>query len=168
MDVETKQEPMLTEEQHQILPGTIKQRVNADIALKRILLSIIGNAERNFQDGLLYDSTIKALHNLWNKMDYVHHGILQQRDFENARGVDPIWTEILQACDFNCDGNITPAEFVAGFVMAALDKELSVSIPALISSKVTGLRVMTNVVDMLNGQVMDEIFVVYHKMGWRA
>mmetsp|Transcript_8743 Transcript_8743/g.13473 ORF Transcript_8743/g.13473 Transcript_8743/m.13473 type:complete len:159 (-) Transcript_8743:2308-2784(-) len=144
----------------------IKQRVNDDIGVKRVLFSVVGTTQRDFKDGLLYDSTIAALHALWYKMDYVHQGVLHQNDFQSARGVDPIWIEILDACDFDNDGNVTPAEFVAGFVMAALDKELSIpakSAPAM----TTGLQVMTNVVAILNAQIMEEIDVVKLKMGWR-
>ena len=145
----------------------IKQRVESDVALKHILLSIVGTTPQNFRDGLLYDSTIESLRDLWSRLDYVHQGVLQQKDFESARGVDPIWVEILDACDFDCDGNITPLEFVAGFVMAALDKEISVSITALVNNKVTGLRIMMGVVAMINEQIMEEIRVVMRKMQWR-
>ena len=66
----------------------IKQRVESDVALKHILLSMVGTPPQDFRDGLLYDSTIESLRDLWSRLDYVHQGVLHQRDFESARGVE--------------------------------------------------------------------------------
>lgn len=140
-----------------------------DETSKRILLSLVGTVSRSFRDGLLYDATISAMGILWKRLDYVHDGVLQEKDFVSARGVDPIWEALLESCDLDGDGNISQTEFCAGFVMAALNKPMALNgqtFPA--KSSITGMEVMKNLTKVLNDQVMDEVAVVNKKMGYTA
>jgi len=147
-------------------PGKkLKQRFNTDPSLKLILSSLVGTEERTFSDGLLFPATLAALHTLWWRLDYVHNGVLRKEDFHLVRGIDVIWNDLLDACDTNGDGHISPPEFVAGFVLAALDKEMAVNISP--ADRVTGLQVMRSVAVMLNEHIVEEIEIVKRKMGWQ-
>mmetsp|Transcript_18573 Transcript_18573/g.27222 ORF Transcript_18573/g.27222 Transcript_18573/m.27222 type:complete len:148 (-) Transcript_18573:321-764(-) len=133
----------------------VKQRIESDDSLNSILRACLP---------LLFEQTSVALNNLWSRLDWVHDGVLRQKDFQSVRGIDRIWEDLLDACDVDGDGSIGPAEFVAGFVLAALDKEMLVRINNL--KNVTGLEVMKSVAIMINEHIMEEIEIVKTKMGW--
>jgi len=138
-----------------------------DEATKRILLAVVGTQNKLFCDGLLYDDTIASLATLWNRLDYVHNGVLQEKDFKSARGLDPIWSSLLSSCDINGDGNVSQTEFCVGFVLGALAKPMVVNGSATMKQpNVTGFDVMRDLVGVLNEHVMQEIAIVNKKMGY--
>jgi hypothetical protein len=62
------------------------------------------------------------------------------------------------------DGNITPTEFVAGFVFEALDKNMTVNFPP--GATVTGFDVMKSLQAVLNEHLMNEMECFKKNMGW--
>lgn len=142
----------------------IKQRLEEDPSLKGILGAVVGSKTNKFLDGLLYVSTVQALNTLFTKFDFVKDGVLRQRDFSSARGIDPIWADLLDTCDFDGHGNITPVEFVAGFVAAAMDKKIGMRLPP--SGTVTGFEVMQSLQTIINAHVMSEVQILKKRMGW--
>lgn len=142
----------------------IQARCDNDAALKHMLDAVVGTSEKKFQDGMLYTPTIDQIVALWNRLDFVHEGVLKQTHFQSVRGVDPIWNDFLEFCDVDGDGTIREAEFVAGFVFQALEKRVSMNVPA--GATVTGWQVIKSIMDLVNEHVLQEVADVKKTMGW--
>lgn len=142
----------------------IQARCDSDPALKHTLDAVVGTKDKQFKDGMLYEPTITAITALWDRLDFVQMGTLKQIHFQSVRGVDPIWDEFLDNCDVDGDGDIRPAEFVAGFVFCALEKRVSMNLPP--GTTVTGWEVVKSIMDLVNEHVMEEVMDVKRTMGW--
>lgn len=142
----------------------LQLRIDHDPDLKKILTSVVGTVAHKFNDGLMYESTLEALREMWKKMDFVENSVLKQINFQSVRGVDPAWEQLLEACDVGGDGHITPSDFVAGFVFEALDKPLAVNFGP--GTTVTGIDVMKSLQAVLNEHIMNEMENFKRNMGW--
>mmetsp|Transcript_21945 Transcript_21945/g.47853 ORF Transcript_21945/g.47853 Transcript_21945/m.47853 type:complete len:222 (-) Transcript_21945:150-815(-) len=141
----------------------VQLRIDQDPSLKPILQCVVGTRANKFRDGLIGEDTAAELKTLWSKLDFVQDGVLKQIHFQSVRGIDPMWEQLLDACDVDGDGSITPTEFLAGFVVEALNKPLTM--PAG-GATVSGFEVLKALQVVLNQHLVDEARVIKKKMGW--
>ena len=76
--------------------------------------------------GILESRTLRNLSLAWSKLDYTKDGVLTPEDFSSACGVAPVWAQLLHLCDIDGDGAISEREFVAGFLLWAMGKEITI------------------------------------------
>mmetsp|Transcript_33219 Transcript_33219/g.71866 ORF Transcript_33219/g.71866 Transcript_33219/m.71866 type:complete len:223 (+) Transcript_33219:388-1056(+) len=141
----------------------VQLRIDQDPSLKPILQCVVGTRANKFRDGLIGEDTAAELKTLWSRLDFVQDGVLKQIHFQSVRGIDPMWEQLLDACDVDGDGSITPTEFLAGFVVEALNKPLTM--PAG-GATVSGFEVLKALQVVLNQHLVDEARVIKKKMGW--
>ena len=142
----------------------VERLVESDPTYKLLLTAVVGTKDKNFEDGLLFKSTLDEIHALWDRLDFVKAGVLKQTHFQTVRGIDPIWESFLDACDVDGDGNIRPIEFVAGFVSCAMEKYVVINMP--LGGTVTGFEVMKSIMVLINQHVLEEVQAVKRTMGW--
>ena len=141
----------------------VQLRIDQDPSLKPILRCVVGTRANKFRDGLITEDTAAELKTLWSRLDFVQDGVLKQINFQSVRGIDPMWDQLLDACDVDGDGSITPTEFLAGFVVEALTKPLTM--PAG-GATVSGFEVIKAVQVILNQHLLEEARIIKNKMGW--
>lgn len=129
-----------------------------------MLDAVVGTKDKNFADGMLYTLTIEQITALWDRLDFVHEGVLKQTHFQSVRGVDPIWNDFLETCDVDGDGNISKDEFLDGFVFGALEKRVTFNMAP--GATVTGWEVVRSIMDLINEHVLEEVAIVKRTMGW--
>lgn len=141
----------------------VQLRIDQDPFLKAILRCVVGTHANKFKDGLISEDVAAEMKKLWTKLDFVQDGVLKQIHFQSVRGIDPIWEQLLDACDVDGDGSITPTEFAAGFVLEALNKPLTM--PAG-GATVSGFDVFKALQAVLNQHLLTEVKLINDKMGW--